>query len=123
LLLSVDLTNSIGSILVVGGEEGSNGYPVPSIEVGSVKLLEEGLILFNQVLPKPEGGPTYVRSDIRLRIILMVLCQIDMDWLLRTDPNNLYPFLFVLPGGGIFVLYYNEVRVLLDPKLSIYIFF
>lgn len=69
-----------GSILVVGGEEGSNGFPVPSLEV----------------LPKPEGGPTYI----------------DMDWLLRTDPNNLYPFLFVLPGGGIFVLYYNEARIL-----------
>jgi hypothetical protein len=108
--------------LVVGGEEGSNGYPVPSIEVGLVKLLEESLTFFNQVLPKPEGGPTYVRSDTRLRISLMVLYQIDMDWLLRTDPNNLYPFLFVLPGGGIFVLYYNEVCVPLKSKLSVYIF-
>ena len=28
-----------------------------------------------------------------------------MDWLARTDPNNLYPFCAVLPGGGIFVAY------------------
>ncbi|KAG8762832.1 hypothetical protein FRC20_008339 [Serendipita sp. 405] len=38
-----------------------------------------------------------------------------MDWLLRTDPNNLYPFAFVLPGGGILVIYYNEARIL-DEK-------
>jgi len=25
-----------------------------------------------------------------------------LDWLQRTDPNNLYPFLHVLPSGGIF---------------------
>jgi len=67
-----------GSILVVGGESGSNGPPVPSIEI----------------LPTPAGGPTWLH----------------MDWLERTDPNNLYPFLSVLPGGGVFVLYYNEVN-------------
>ena len=35
-----------------------------------------------------------------------------MDWLERTDPNNLYPFLFILPSGGIFVSYWNEARIL-----------
>ena len=70
-----------GSILVVGGENGSNGAPVPTLEV----------------LPKPAGGTT-----------------LYMDWLDRTDPYNLYPFLAVLPGGGIFVAYYNEARIL-DP--------
>ena len=35
-----------GSILVIGGEEGSNGKAVPTIEV----------------LPKPAGGPTWVCS-------------------------------------------------------------
>jgi hypothetical protein len=49
------LTN--GSILVVGGELGSNGAPEPSLEV----------------LPKPAGGDTWL----------------FMDWLNRTDPNNL----------------------------------
>lgn len=73
------LTN--GSILVVGGQVGSNGAPVPTLEV----------------LPKPAGG--YVK-----------FC----DWLQRTDPYNLYPFLSVLPTGQIFVAYYNEAR-LLDP--------
>ncbi|CAG7847892.1 WSC domain-containing protein ARB_07867 {ECO:0000305} Flags: Precursor [Serendipita indica DSM 11827] len=69
-----------GSILVIGGEEGSNGKPRPTLEI----------------LPKPEGGPTLL----------------TMDWLLRTDPNNLYPFVYVLPTGGIFVIYYNEGRIL-----------
>ena len=68
-----------GSILVVGGENGSNGAPVPNLEV----------------LPKPAGGG-------------LVYC----DWLQRTDPNNLYPFLAVLPSGGIFTAYYNEARIL-----------
>lgn len=60
-----------GSILVVGGETGSNAPAEPSLEI----------------LPTPAGGPTYM----------------DMDWLLRTDPNNLYPFIFVLPSGNIFI--------------------
>ena len=68
-----------GSILVVGGENGSNGPPVPTLEV----------------LPKPAGGS-------------VIFC----DWLNRTDPYNLYPFLTVLPSGGILVLYYNEARIL-----------
>lgn len=60
-----------GSVLVVGGEAGSNGAPVPTLEI----------------LPTPAGGPTWL----------------FMDWLSRTDPNNLYPFLHVLPSGNIFV--------------------
>jgi hypothetical protein len=70
-----------GSILIVGGEEGSNGAPVPSLEI----------------LPAPAGGTL-----------------VELDWLNRTDPNNLYPFLIPLPSGGIFVGYYNEARIL-DP--------
>jgi len=66
-----------GSILVVGGEIGSNDKPEPSLEV------------------LPTVGP-----------------YLNMDWLARTDPNNLYPFLAVLPGGGIFVGYWNEARIL-----------
>ncbi|KAK1782113.1 hypothetical protein QBC45DRAFT_345145 [Copromyces sp. CBS 386.78] len=38
-----------------------------------------------------------------------------MDWLERTNPNNLYPFVAVLPSGGIFVQYWNEARIL-DEK-------
>lgn len=49
-----------------------------------------------EILPKPAGGSTLVK----------------LDWLERTDPYNLYPFLHVLPGGGILVLYYNEARIL-----------
>ncbi|KAJ9157373.1 Glyoxal oxidase-like protein [Pleurostoma richardsiae] len=67
-----------GSIMVIGGEVGSNGAAVPSIEV----------------LPYTGTAPLY------------------MDWLDRTNPNNLYPFVCVLPGGGIFVAYWNEARIL-----------
>jgi hypothetical protein len=67
-----------GSILVIGGEEGSNGAPVPSLEI----------------LPYTGTAPLY------------------MEWLERTDPNNLYPFTCVLPSGGIFVAYWNEARIL-----------
>ena len=74
-----------GSILVAGGQEGSNGAPVPSLEI----------------LPKPAGGFVY-----------------DADYLRRTDPYNLYPFLFVLPSGGIFIQYYNEARVLDEVTLD-----
>jgi len=75
---AVLLTN--GSILVVGGELGSNDKPEPSIEI----------------LPQPAGGPTYL----------------NMTWLERTDPWNLYPFLFILPTERVFVGYYNEARIL-----------
>ena len=71
-----------GSILVVGGEVGSNGAAVPSLEV----------------LPRPAG----------------VTAPIYCDYLARTDPYNLYPYLAVLPSGNVLVAYYNEAR-LLDP--------
>jgi hypothetical protein len=73
-----------GSVLVVGGEEGSNGAPVPTLEI------------------LPKTGPT-------------VYC----DWLNRTDPNNLYPFLVVLPSGGIFVQYYNEAIILDEVTMQV----
>jgi hypothetical protein len=68
-----------GSVLIMGGEVGSNSAPTPSCEI----------------LPLPAGG--YAKY---------------LDWLDRTDPNNLYPFMFVLPSGGIFIVYYNEARIL-----------
>ena len=75
------MTMTNGSILVVGGENGSNGPPQPSLEL----------------LPTPAGGSTVV----------------TLDFLQRTDPYNLYPFLFVVPSG-IVIGYYNEMRIL-DP--------
>ncbi|KAK5663389.1 hypothetical protein OQA88_3817 [Cercophora sp. LCS_1] len=67
-----------GSIMVIGGETGSNAAAVPSIEI----------------LPYTGTAPLY------------------MDWLDRTDPNNLYPYVCILPSGGIFVAYWNEARIL-----------
>jgi hypothetical protein len=65
------MTMANGSILVVGGETGSNASPQPNLEI----------------LPKPPGGDTVL----------------DLPWLARTDPNNLYPVCFVLPSTHIFV--------------------
>lgn len=73
-----------GSILVVGGQDGSNGKPVPTLEI------------------LPNVGP-------------VVFC----DWLRRTDPNNLYPFLAALPGGDIFAAYYNEAIILDETTLQV----
>ncbi|KAJ2932171.1 hypothetical protein H1R20_g4934, partial [Candolleomyces eurysporus] len=73
---------SNGTILIMGGQIGSNDRPEPSLEI----------------LPKPAGGSTVVH----------------LDWLERTDPNNLYPFIVILPSTNIFVAYYNEARIL-DP--------
>ncbi|KAG5643832.1 hypothetical protein DXG03_009563 [Asterophora parasitica] len=71
-----------GSVLVIGGETGSNAAPQPNLEI----------------VPKPVGGDTVVH----------------LDWLERTDPNNLYPFVFILPSTRVFVAYWNEARIL-DP--------
>jgi len=35
-----------------------------------------------------------------------------LDFLNRTQIDNLYPFVAVLPSGGIFIAYYNEARIL-----------
>ena len=70
---------SNGSILVVGGENGSNGPPVPNMEL----------------LPRVGG-------------------LVSAPYLAETDPFSLYPFLAVLPSGGIFIGYYNQAQVL-DP--------
>lgn len=72
-----------GSILIVGGENGSNGPPVPNMEI------------------LPTVGPIY-----------------EADYLRQTDPYNLYPYLVVLPSGGIFIQYYNEARILDEVTLN-----
>ncbi|KAH3904930.1 hypothetical protein HBI56_170560 [Parastagonospora nodorum] len=72
-----------GSILIVGGENGSNGPPVPNMEI------------------LPTVGPIY-----------------EAEYLRQTDPYNLYPYLVVLPSGGIFIQYYNEARILNEVTLN-----
>ncbi|KAF8500811.1 copper radical oxidase [Russula emetica] len=51
-----------------------------------------------EIVPQIPGGST----------------KVSLDFLERTSPNNLYPFVNILPSGRIFVGYYNEAR-LLDP--------
>ncbi|PSN72640.1 WSC-domain-containing protein [Corynespora cassiicola Philippines] len=72
-----------GSMLIVGGQEGSNGPPVPSMEI------------------LPRVGPVLEASYLR-----------------ETDPYNLYPYLVVLPSGGIFIGYYNQARILDERSLD-----
>lgn len=72
-----------GSMLIVGGQDGSNGNPVPNMEI------------------LPKAGPVKFAQYLK-----------------DTDPYNLYPFLVVLPSGGIFIQYYNEARVLDEVTLD-----
>ncbi len=67
------LVLSNGSVLVMGGSKGSESS-------GSNNPTLE-------ILPQIPGGDT----------------QVYLDFLQRTAPNNLYPYLHVLPSGGIFV--------------------
>lgn len=73
-----------GSILVVGGEIGSNDKPQPNLEI----------------LPTPVGGDTVL----------------DLPWLARTDPWNLYPYIVVLPSGRIFIG--TSLVLSIDPPLT-----
>lgn len=88
-----------GSVLVVGGEDGSNGPAVPSLEI----------------LPYTGTAPLYMDVSLEprrwCRTCVPMLTRRN-QWLARTDPNNLYPFLAVLPSGGIFVQYWNEAQIL-----------
>jgi hypothetical protein len=62
--------------------------------IGGERGANDAAVPTCEVLPRPPGG--YAKY---------------LDWLQRTDPNNLYPFTFVLPSG-ILVIYYNEARIL-----------
>ena len=52
-------------------------------EIGTAGPPEPSL----ELLPRTPGGNTTVY----------------LDWLRRTDPHNLYPFVIILPSGGLFV--------------------
>ncbi|KAN0132716.1 hypothetical protein V8E53_009387, partial [Lactarius tabidus] len=49
-----------------------------------------------EIVPQIPGGSTLM----------------SLDWLENTNPNNLYPFLHILPGGSIFVGDYNDARLI-----------
>jgi len=49
-----------------------------------------------------------------LELLPRVGPKLPLPWLVPSEQINLYPFLAVLPGGGIFIAYYNEARIL-DP--------
>ena len=54
-----------------------------------------------EILPRIPGGSTLV----------------TLDWLQRTDPNNLYPFLHILPSGRIFVGKFETADLLARGRL------
>jgi hypothetical protein len=77
-----------GSILVVGGEIGSNAAEQPTLEI----------------LPATGVPDTTTESGYSNTTVYL-------DFLQRTSPFNLYPFICVVPSG-IFIAYYNEARIL-----------
>jgi hypothetical protein len=80
-----------GSILIVGGEIGQNAAEQPTLEI----------------LP-PTGVKDATQSSGYSNT------TVYLDFLARTAPFNLYPFVTVIPQG-IFIAYYNEARIL-DEK-------
>ncbi|ESZ98504.1 hypothetical protein SBOR_1166 [Sclerotinia borealis F-4128] len=77
------LPDIVGRQIDVGGWSAESTYGVPTAPASpSLELLP------------PTGAPVF-----------------NLDFLARTDPNNLYPFLAVI-SSGIFVAYYNEARIL-----------
>jgi hypothetical protein len=77
-----------GSIMIIGGEIGDNDAEQPTLEL----LPATGV---------PETGTTSGYSNT----------TVYLDFLDRTAPFNLYPFVCVVPSG-IFIAYYNEARIL-----------
>lgn len=77
-----------GSILIVGGEVGQNAAEQPTLEI----LPPTGV---------PDASTTSGYSNT----------TVYLDFLARTAPFNLYPFIVVVKTG-IFIAYYNEARIL-----------
>jgi hypothetical protein len=80
-----------GSVLIVGGEVGQNAEEQPTLEL----LPPTGVV-------DKTTSSGYSNTTVYL------------DFLARTWPFNLYPFIAVIPQG-IFIAYYNEARIL-DEK-------
>lgn len=82
------MTMANGSLMIVGGEIGSNDAEEPTLEL----LPATGV-------PDASTISGYSNTTVYL------------DFLDRTAPFNLYPFVCVVPSG-IFIAYYNEARIL-----------
>jgi hypothetical protein len=77
-----------GSMLIVGGEIGSNAAEQPTLEL----LPATGV-------PDPSTTSGYSNTTVYL------------DFLQQTAPDNLYPFVCVVPTG-ILIVYYNQARII-----------
>lgn len=84
-----------GSIMIVGGEISENNVEQPTLEL----LPATGV-------PDTSTYSGYSNTTVYL------------DFLDKTAPDNLYPFVCVLPSGGIFIGYYNEARILSEVDFS-----
>ncbi|TVY83567.1 WSC domain-containing protein [Lachnellula suecica] len=83
-----------GSIMIVGGEIGQNAAEQPTLEL----LPATGV---------PDSSTTSGYSNTTKYL----------DFLDRTAPFNLYPFITVVPSG-ILIVYYNEVRILDEVEFN-----
>jgi hypothetical protein len=77
-----------GSVMIIGGEIGSNAAQQPTLEL----LPATGV-------PDTTTVSGYSNTTVYL------------DFLERTAPFNLYPFVCVVPSG-IFIAYFNEARII-----------
>ncbi|KAI0018314.1 putative glyoxal oxidase [Xylariomycetidae sp. FL0641] len=55
------------------------------------------------------------KPEPTIEILPQVGPPVYMDWLNKTDPYNLFPFLTNLPSGNVLAVYYNQARIL-DAK-------
>jgi hypothetical protein len=100
-----------GSLGVNGTNDWQENLTEVSLQKG--RWYPSGMVMANGsiLVVGGEKGPNFP-PEPSLELLPRVGPVLFMDWLNRTDPYNLYPFLTVLPGGGIFVGYYNEARIL-----------
>ena len=82
----------------MGGEISQNSAQQPSLEL----------------LP-PTGVPLY---DVTQTYNGYSNTTVYLDFLDKTGPDNLYPFVTVLPSGGIFMGYFNEARIIDEVKFQ-----
>jgi hypothetical protein len=74
----------------------------------SVMMLANGSIL---IVGGVTGSTTPPSPSIEILPVTGAK-PVYLEFLDRTDPNNLYPFLAVLPSSGILIVYYNEASIL-----------
>ena len=128
----ITLPDRVGRQLIVGGWSGDSTYGTRLYWPGmdweedvTVLKLQAGR-WYPSVMIMANGSVMVVGGEVGLNGAAVPSIEVlpytgtqplYMDWLDRTDPNNLYPFVAVLLSGGIFVAYWNEARILDERTL------